>query len=57
MQKLVLDSALARQTLGWQNRLIGPAAVRATAEWYLAFDRGDDMSAYTLATIDDYRRS
>ena len=57
MQKLVLDSALARQTLGWQNRLIGPAAVRATAEWYLAFDRGDDMSAYTLATIDDYHRS
>jgi CDP-glucose 4,6-dehydratase len=57
MQKLMLDSALARQTLGWQSRLIGPAAVRATADWYLAFDRGDDMSAYTLATIDNYRRS
>jgi CDP-glucose 4,6-dehydratase len=56
MQRLVLDSALARQTLRWENRLIGPAAVRATAEWYLAFDRGDNMSAYTLASIEDYRR-
>jgi CDP-glucose 4,6-dehydratase len=56
MQRLVLDSALARQTLGWQNRLIGHAAVRATAEWYLAFDRGDNMSAYTLASIEDYIR-
>jgi hypothetical protein len=52
----VLDSALARQTLGWENRLIGPAAVRATAEWYLALDRGDNMSAFTLASIEDYRR-
>jgi CDP-glucose 4,6-dehydratase len=56
MQRLVLDSALARQTLGWENRLIGPAAVRATAEWYLAFDRGDNMRAFTLASIEDYRR-
>jgi hypothetical protein len=52
-----LDSTLARQTLGWENRLIGTAAVRATADWYLAFSRGDDMSAYTLASIEDYLRS
>ncbi|MEA3101554.1 MAG: CDP-glucose 4,6-dehydratase [Caballeronia mineralivorans] len=57
MQMLALDSTLARQTLGWENRLIGPAAVRATADWYLAFSRGDDMSAYTLASIEDYLRS
>jgi CDP-glucose 4,6-dehydratase len=57
MQTLALDSTLARKTLGWENRLIGPAAVRATAEWYLALSRGDDMSTYTLASVEDYLRS
>jgi hypothetical protein len=56
MQTLALDSTLARQTLAWDNRLIGSAAVHATAEWYLAFHRGQDMGAYTLASIDDYLR-
>jgi CDP-glucose 4,6-dehydratase len=56
MQALALDSTLARQSLGWQNRLIGPAAIRATAEWYLAFHRGGEMGTYTLTSIEDYLR-
>ena len=56
MQTLALDSTLARQTLGWDNRLVGSAALRATAGWYLALGRGDDMAAYSLASIEDYLR-
>jgi len=43
--RLALDPALAAGTLGWQPRLGGPAMVRATADWYAAWRRGDDMAA------------
>ena len=51
---LALDCSLARQILGWRDRLTGETAIRAAADWYLAFDRGCDMGAYTLQSISDY---
>jgi CDP-glucose 4,6-dehydratase len=54
MATLALDSALARQTLGWSDRLVGEAAIRATADWYLAFNRGDDMAKLMTRSIEDY---
>jgi CDP-glucose 4,6-dehydratase len=51
---IVLDSTLARQTLGWRDRLVGPAAIKATAEWYLAFEGNSDIAAHTLKSISDY---
>jgi CDP-glucose 4,6-dehydratase len=54
MATLALDSTLARQSLGWTDRLIGEAAIRATAEWYLAFARGEDMAKRVTQSIADY---
>lgn len=54
MQALSLDCALARDTLGFRDRLIGQAAIRATADWYLAYTRGDDMRAHTIGAVEDY---
>jgi CDP-glucose 4,6-dehydratase len=54
MATLALDSTLARRTLGWSDRLVGDAAVRATADWYLALARGDDLAAVTRRSIEDY---
>lgn len=56
MQALALDSSAARNALGFRDRLVGDAAIRATADWYLAFARGDDMRACTLNAIEDYCR-
>jgi CDP-glucose 4,6-dehydratase len=54
MATLALDSTLARQSLGWSDRLAGHDAIRATAEWYLALSRGDDMAKFTTRTIEGY---
>lgn len=54
MATLALDSALARSSLGWSDRLVGDAAVRATADWYLALSRGGDMAAMTRRSIEEY---
>jgi CDP-glucose 4,6-dehydratase len=54
MATLALDSTLARSSLGWHDRLVGDAAVRATADWYLALSRGDDMAAVTRRSIEEY---
>jgi CDP-glucose 4,6-dehydratase len=54
MATLALDSTLARQSLGWSDRLVGEAAIRATADWYLAFTRGDDMAKLMTRTVEDY---
>jgi CDP-glucose 4,6-dehydratase len=54
MATLALDSTLARESLGWGDRLVGEAAIRATADWYLAFNRGDDMTKVTARSIEDY---
>jgi CDP-glucose 4,6-dehydratase len=54
MATLALDSTLARESLGWGDRLVGEAAIRATADWYLAFHRGDDMTKVTARSIEGY---
>jgi CDP-glucose 4,6-dehydratase len=54
MEALALDSTLARQSLGWSDRLIGEAAIRTTADWYLALTRGTDMAKFTTQSIVDY---
>lgn len=56
MQALALDSSRARACLGFRDKLTGAKAIAATAEWYLAHARGDDMRAFTLASIADYMR-
>jgi len=43
--RLALDSTRARQSLGWQPRMDRATMIRATADWYAAWRRGDDMPA------------
>ncbi len=57
MQALSLDCTAARQTLGFTDHLVGAAAIEATADWYLAFARGDDMRAVTLRAIQQHMRA
>ena len=45
------DTRLARQTLGWDERLPGVAGVYATAFWYRACASGSDMRATTLTQL------
>jgi CDP-glucose 4,6-dehydratase len=54
MRLLALDSAAARRALGFEDRLVGQAAIDETARWYLAHRRGDDMRAETLRAIRAY---
>ena len=53
-QALVLESYLARRTLGWTDRLRGQPMIDATASWYRAWALGQDMAAFTLAQITEY---
>jgi CDP-glucose 4,6-dehydratase len=54
MQLLSLDCSAARSTLGFADRLVGARAIEATANWYLAFSRDDDMRAATAGAIAEY---
>jgi CDP-glucose 4,6-dehydratase len=54
MQDLRLDATLACQTLGWSDRFDGRAAIKATADWYLALARGDDMREFSRRSLEDY---
>jgi CDP-glucose 4,6-dehydratase len=49
---LTLDSAKARQELGWVPNLGYARGVQLAVEWYKAFARGEDLEAVTLAQID-----
>jgi CDP-glucose 4,6-dehydratase len=49
---LTLDSAKARQELGWSPRLGYARGLELTIDWYKAFARGADLEATTLAQID-----
>jgi CDP-glucose 4,6-dehydratase len=51
---LKLDSARARQGLGWRDHFPGDLGVEATAAWYLAWRQGEDMRARSLAAIDAF---
>jgi CDP-glucose 4,6-dehydratase len=56
MTALTLDSALARQSLGWRARLPGAKGVAWTADWYRAFADRADLRAFTLQQLADYER-
>jgi CDP-glucose 4,6-dehydratase len=55
--RLALDSARATQALDWRPRLDTPAAIAATAAWYAAWRRGDDMVAVTQREIAEALRA
>lgn len=48
---LTLDCTKARIKLGWRPRLGFDGCVRWTADWYAAWDSGDDMAAYTRSQL------
>lgn len=43
-RRLALDSSLAGRALGWHPLLDTPRAIAATAAWYAAWRRGEDMA-------------
>jgi CDP-glucose 4,6-dehydratase len=49
--RLALDSARATESLGWRPLLDTQAAIAATAAWYAAWRRGEDMMAATQQEI------
>jgi CDP-glucose 4,6-dehydratase len=56
MTALAVDSTAARRSLGWRDRLQGPALIRWTADWYRAVAAGQDARAITLAQIASYEQ-
>ena len=52
---LTLDCTKARIKLGWQPRLSFDGCVRWTADWYAAWDSGQDMSAYTRSQLAEFQ--
>ena len=48
---LALDPGLAISTLKWTPRLNASEAIRATAEWYTAWQRGEDMARFSTAAV------
>lgn len=54
MQALAVDSSLARQKLGWRDRLPGRQAISWTADWYRSIRAGQDPLAVTRAQIDAF---
>jgi CDP-glucose 4,6-dehydratase len=54
-QALTLSSALAGRSLGWRPRLGMEATLSWTAQWYRAFSRGEDMSAFSRAQLAEYQ--
>ncbi|MBU0807363.1 MAG: CDP-glucose 4,6-dehydratase [Gammaproteobacteria bacterium] len=51
---LRLDSSRARQLLGWQPRWSLNDCLQQTIDWHLAWQRGEDMRAVTLAQLSAY---
>jgi CDP-glucose 4,6-dehydratase len=54
-QALTLSSALAGHALGWHPRLDIRESLSWTADWYLAYSAGENMSAFSEAQIARYR--
>jgi CDP-glucose 4,6-dehydratase len=52
---LRLDASKAQQQLGWRGRLALDDALRLSWQWHHAWQRGQDMGAFTRRQIDDYR--
>ena len=53
--QLMVDASLARERLGWQDRLDLDTALDWTWRWHHAWRDGQDMRALTRQHIDDYR--
>ncbi|WP_369987459.1 CDP-glucose 4,6-dehydratase [Pseudomonas xanthosomatis] len=51
---LRLDSSRARQVLGWRTRWSLHECLRHTLDWHLAWQRGDNMRAFTLDQLNLY---
>jgi CDP-glucose 4,6-dehydratase len=51
---LLLDSALAGRTLGWQPMLTTTDALRWTAAWFREASAGGDMRAFSLQQVLEY---
>ena len=54
MSHLAIDSSLARQSLGWGDRLNGADLIGWTGDWYRRIAAGEDASGVTLAQIAAY---
>ena len=50
--RLALDASRARRRLGWTPALPGAEALAATAQWYEAWSRGDDLAALSAAQVE-----
>lgn len=48
---LAIDASRAANRLPWRPRLSAAEAIAWTAHWYAAYDRSEDMSAFTRAQI------
>ena len=53
-QTLALDASRARQVLGWQAKLDTASSIAWTAEWYRAFDAGEDVAALMQRQVERY---
>lgn len=53
-QHLSINSQLAKDILGWDNRYSSSEAIRMTAEWYKAWRDGADPRVLIEAQIDSY---
>ncbi len=51
--RLALDATLAERVLGWRPMLDQTAAIEATAGWYAAWHRGEDMLHRSTSEIQD----
>lgn len=51
---LSIDASRARKILGWRDRLPGETAIHWTADWYRAWQSGDDMAQVTSRQIAAY---
>jgi CDP-glucose 4,6-dehydratase len=49
--RLALDPALAHASLGWRPRLGRAGCIAATAAWYAAWARGEDMRGRSLRAV------
>lgn len=54
MQSLDIDSSLARDVLGWEDRLSGDLCITWLADWYRTYNEGQDMRKVTLDQIAAY---
>ncbi len=55
-QLLLLDASKARRELGWRPRYALNDAIEHTVAWYRAFQRGDDLAAFTRRQIGAYQQ-